>query len=366
MKFTCEAKELYDVVSGVSLAVAPKSTLPVLEGILLRCRGNKLTLSGYNLELGIRKVLPVAGEEDGDLVVSAKLFGEILRKLSGDILTFEGNEKQLIHLSCGGTEFTVLGMSPEEFPLLPEIEETGRVTLEQGKLKDMISRTIYAVAVSEAIPVITGTLFDVAGGTLKMVSVDGYQLAMRKEAAEHEDDFKFVVPGKALTEINKLLKESDEPVLIRVGKKHAQFTLSGYDVITRLLEGQFLDYNSSISGPTVTKVTVNKRLFSQSIDRASILITERIKSHIRCDFKDETIYLSCATSMGKIYDTVEAKAEGPSLSIGFSNRYMLNALRAADTDEVILEMKDPLSPIRMVPPEGDSYLYLVLPIRIKE
>lgn len=367
MKFTCEVKELYEVVSGVSLAVSAKSPLPVLEGILLRCQGNHLSLSAYNLDLGIRKTIPVSGEESGELVVSARIFSDILRKLSGDILTFVSDEKMLIHLSCGGTEFTMLGMSSEEFPLLPDIESIGRLQMPQGLLKNMIGQTIYAVAVNEAIPVITGTLFDIEDGILHMVSVDGYQLAMRKEAVDTPDHFRFVVPGKTLSEISKLLKEdTEEKIDINVGKNHVQFSLSGYEVISRLLEGKFLDYKASISEETVTRVKVSKRLFSQSIDRASILISERIKSHIRCDFKAEEISLSCVTAMGKIFDAIPADVIGPNLAIGFSNRYMLGALRAADTDEVILEMKDAVSPIRILPPEGDSFLFLVLPWRIKE
>ncbi len=367
MKFTCELKKLSEVVNGVSLAVAAKTTLPVLEGILLRCRGNDLTLCAYNMELGIRYTLPVAGEENGELVVDARKFSDFLRKAAGEILTFQSDEKLVTHLKCGSTQMAIDSMSPEEFPLLPEIESVERFKLPQGTLKNMIGQTLYAVAVSEAMPVLTGSLFDIGDGMLKMVSVDGYQLAMRKEPVETAETFQFLVPGKTLSEVSKLLKDdNDEEIEVIVGKNHVQFMISGYVVISRLLEGKFLDYKAAISGETVTRVKVSKRLFSQSIDRASIVINERVKSHIRCDFRAEEISLFCATSIGKISDVIPAEVIGPNLTIGFSNRYMYNALRAADTDEVILEMKDAVSPIRVLPPEGDSFLFLVLPWRIKE
>ena len=203
------------------------------------------------------------------------------------------------------------------------------------------------------------------------MSVDGYRLAMRTEMInlkfEEEDEIRFVVPGKTLSEVIKLLPDQDENVEILVGRRHIIFKIEKYSVISRLLEGEFLDYKAAIPAQFTTEVTVNTRNLINSVERVSLLITDRLKSPVRCIFsEDGEIKISCVTSIGKANDELSAQITGPEVEIGFNNRYLLDALRNTDTDEVKVQLTGPVSPMKIVPTQGDSFLFLVLPVRLKQ
>ena len=233
----------------------------------------------------------------------------------------------------------------------------------------MISKTLFAISQNDQNPVHTGSLFDLNDGILHVVSVDGYRLAMRKEKINLMNQLKFVVPGKTLSEIVKLLSkitgdDDDDQVGVHVSKKHICFSVGGYQVISRLLEGEFINYKNAIPKESLTTVQVETKAFLDSINRASIIINERAKSHIRCSFIDSEIKVFCETALGKISDSVHASCDGPEVVIGFNNRYMADALKACECENICLRMNGPISPIKIEPIDDDSFLYLVLPVRL--
>jgi DNA polymerase-3 subunit beta len=229
----------------------------------------------------------------------------------------------------------------------------------------MIRQTIFAVAESDAKPIHTGTLFELEKDKIRLVSVDGYRLAMREEKAQCDQELSFVVPGKTLGEVLKLLSDGDEELEILIGRRHIIFNIGNYRVISRLLEGEFLDYRAAIPASSSTEILVKTRSFIDSVERVSLLITDRLKSPLRCLFADNEIKVSCSTSIGRANDQFEAKINGNNVEMGFNNRYLLDALRNTEGDEVKIQLNGALSPMKVLPREGDSFLFLVLPVRLK-
>lgn len=365
MKFTCERQKLVDSVLNVQRAVSSKSTIPALEGILINVQDNELEMVGYNLELGITTCIPVKVFTPGKIILNAKIFSDIIRKLPDDEVTIKTDEKNIANITSGNSKFSIIGIPAEEFPELPTISDSSDITISREVLKGMIRQTLFAISDNDSKPIHTGTLFDISKDKIKLISVDGYRLAMRTEPIKSEEELSFVVPGKTLGEILKLIPDSDSEVNISIGKRHIIFELNNYRVISRLLEGEFLDYNAAIPFSTETKVIVNTRKFMDSVDRISLLITDRIKSPIRCIFSDNQIKLSCATTIGKANDEIDAPIEGSDVEIGFNNRYLLEALKNAECDEVLIELNGALSPMKVLPKDGEEFLFLVLPVRLK-
>ena len=370
MKFSCDKNTLSDAVNNVLPAVSSKTTLVALEGILMKCEQNKLSLTGYNLELGITKTVEVAGAENGVVILNATLLSNIINRMPNGTVTVSCDEKLLTVIACNDVEFTILGLSAEEYPDMPAITDERKFSLPHHLLRNMISQTLFAVAQTDQNPVHTGSLFDIADGILNVVSVDGYRLAMRTEKVNVDGNFKFVVPGKTLGEIVKLLSrlvldDDEEKINIYVSNKHISFCVSGYVVISRLLEGEFLDYKNAIPKESQTIVTVETKPFLDSINRASIIINERAKSPIRCTFGDKSVKIFCETALGKISDGIPAQIDGPEVKIGFNNKYMADALKASECEKLIIQINGPVSPMKLVPAGDDSFLFLVLPVRLK-
>lgn len=354
-----------EAVSNVQRTVSTKSSIPALEGILLRAAGTQLTLCGYDLELGMTTSIEASCTEEGAVVLSARLFGDIVRRLPGDTVQIAVDDKNITSIESGASEFSIVGIPADEYPDLPSISDQSSVTLSQPLLKSMIRQTIFAVAESDAKPIHTGTLFEIGGGKIRLISVDGYRLAIREENAVCEEELSFVVPGKTLGEVSKLLHEDDSMLELRVGRRHIQFLIGDYCVTSRLLEGEFLDYRAALPKDKKTEVTVSTRTLIDSVERVSLLITDRLKSPVRCVFNEDTVKLLCSTTMGRANDQIEAKITGDPLEIGFNNKYLLDALRAAECDEVRLELGGPISPMLVLPKEGDSFSFLVLPVRLR-
>lgn len=370
MKFSCNKKELSEAINNVLPAVTTKTTLIALEGILMQCENNSLNVTGYNLELGIAKAVVVKSTENGSIILNATLLANIINKMPDGEVSFKTDEKLLTIIECNDIEFTILGLSSEEYPDMPSISNDKEFSLSHDLLKNMISQTLFSVAQNDQNPILTGSLFDIKDSILHIVSVDGVRLALRKEKINVLEDFQFVVPGKSLGEIVKLLsrlvlEEEDEKVKISVSNKHISFSINGYIVISRLLEGNFLDYETAIPKETQTTITIDTKTFLDSINRASIIISEKAKSPIRCTFANNNIKLFCETSIGKVNDSIAVKIDGPEVKIGFNNRFMADALKASECDQLKLEINGPISPIKIMPIDDDSFLFLVLPVRLK-
>ena len=367
MKFSCENALLQAAISTTSRAVSPKSSIPALEGILLEA-GNDLRLTGYNLETGIRTIVPADIREEGTLVLGARLFGEIVRKLPDDIVTFQ-SENYMVNIKCGMSEFNILGTDPEEFPELPTVEYQNSLILPQSRLKAMISQTLFAVSDNESRPIHTGSLFEVDSNGLTIVSVDGYRLALRHEAIDKKEGaetFSFVVPGAALSEVEKICSDVDEPASVTQGARHVMFKVGDTMLVSRRLEGEFLAYRQAIPRNNTIHVEGETRALLSSIDRVSLIISDKLKSPLRCVFDSNLLKISTKTAIGDAYDECPLSGDGGGLEIGFNNKYLMDALKAAPADKVRLELTTGVSPCVILPTEGEeNFLYMVLPVRLK-
>lgn len=367
MKFSCEKALLQTAISTTSRAVSPKSSIPALEGILLEA-GSDLRLTGYNLETGIRTIVPADIREEGTLVLGARLFGEIVRKLPDDIVTFQ-SENYMVNIKCGMSEFNILGTDPEEFPELPTVEYQNSMILPQSRLKAMISQTLFAVSDNESRPIHTGSLFEVDSNGLTIVSVDGYRLALRHEAIDKKEGtetFSFVVPGAALSEVEKICSDVDEPASVTQGARHVMFKVGDTMLVSRRLEGEFLAYRQAIPRNNTIHVEGDTRALLSSIDRVSLIISDKLKSPLRCVFDSNLLKISTKTAIGDAYDECPLSGDGGGLEIGFNNKYLMDALKAAPADKVRLELTTGVSPCVILPTEGEeNFLYMVLPVRLK-
>ncbi len=364
MKFSCSRQELSEALNNVTRAVAPKSTHPALEGVLIIAEDERLTLSCYNMELGITTYMAAHIVENGSIILNAKLFFDMVRRLPSERIEIESNEKMLTTIRGGAAEYNIIGIEGEDFPEMPTVDEKINFTMPQETLKSMIDQTIFAVAVNDFKPVHTGSKFIIKDHVLSLISVDGFRLAIRKEQVGYGDELDFIVPGKSLAEVAKLL-EGDEEVLIALTQKHIIFRIGRYDVISRLLEGDFIDFSSSIPATENTVLEVKVRDLLNSIDRTSLLINDRLKSPIRLNIESGEIKISCSTALGKINDVVECEMKGDSVDMGFNNRYLMEALRATGCDKVKMIINSSLAPVKIIPMEGESFLFLVLPVRMK-
>lgn len=246
MKISCLRTDLANAISNVSRAVSTKAAIPALEGVLIKAYDNKLNISGYNLEIGITTDMEATIQSEGEIVVSAKLFLDIVRRLPEEIVMIETDDRMVTYITCGHVDYQIVGMSSVEYPDLPSFEQTDGITVNSKILREMIRQTVYAVSENTAKPIYTGSLFEIEDGNFKIVAVDGYRMAIRNENVDSESKTSFVVPGKTQQEVLKLLTDDEENVEIIIGQRHITFKVKNYRVISRLIEGTFLDYNTAI------------------------------------------------------------------------------------------------------------------------
>lgn len=367
LKFTCEKVLLQNAVATASRAVSAKSSIPALEGLLLEA-GSQLTLSGYNTQTGIRTTVDADIREPGRIVLNARLFGDIIRRMPDDVIVFSVDEKLMVHLSCGDASFDILGLSADDYPELPEVDDQYAVSLQQRMLKAMIGQTAFAVSTNESRPIHTGALFEIDDSGLTMVAVDGFRLALRREPLEKIEggSFRFVAPGSALKEVESICGDTDDNIQVICGKRHILFSAGNTQLICRRLEGDFLDYRNAIPRNNPILVEVENNALLRSLDRVSVVISEKLKSPVRCVFDDGRVLLSARTGNGEAKDICPAKGDGKNLEIGFNNRYLMEALRFAPADTVRFALNTNISPCVITPVDGsDSFLYMVLPVRLK-
>lgn len=366
MKITCDRQTIVEAVVNVQKAVSTKSCLTALEGILIKAADQSVTLCGYDLELGIMTHIQANVEQSGNIVLNAKILSDIIRKAPAETITIMSDEKLVVTIKSGPAVFSIVGIPPEDYPEVPRVTDAEKMTIDCSLLKGMIRQTLFATSETDAKPINTGTLFESDETELKLISVDGYRLAMRKEPIIGDKKLSFVVPGKTLSEILKLIPDSDDTNMeILIGKKHIIFHIENYHVISRLLEGDFLDYKAAIPSMHTTEIVVNVKNMIESIDRVSLVVTDRLKSPIRCLFANNTAKISCITTIGKANDETTVTMQGDSLEIGFNNRYLIDALKNTECDEVKIQINGPLSPMKIVPLDGSAFVFLVLPVRLK-
>lgn len=364
MKFTCLRSELASAVSNVQRAVSSKASIPALEGILIKAYGSSLVLSGYDLEIGITTTMEASVNEEGEIVVSARLFSEIVRKLPEEIVCIETDDRLITYITSGQADYQIVGISSHEYPELPKFEQTDSIVVNAEILKNMIRQTIFAVSDNMAKPIYTGSLFEIENKIFRIVAVDGYRMAIREENIDCDSNNKFVVPGKTQSEILKLITDDKKDVEITVGQRHIGFKIENYSIISRLIEGNFLDYKTTVPKTAQTELVINTRKITNSVDRMSLLTNEKIQSPVRMSITSDQIKLSCSTAVGKANDVLSVSVIGSDVEIGFNNKYLLDALRNSDTDEIKLVLNGPLAPMIVKPVNSDCFTFLVVPMRL--
>lgn len=367
IKFSCEKVLLQNAIAVASRAVAQKSSIPALEGLLLHA-DKELTVSGYDMKTGIRTKVSADITGSGDIVLSARLFGDIIRRMPDDVVTFTADEKMMVHLSCGDADFDILGLSAADYPDLPEVEDEYSMSIQRKVLRAMIEEVAFAISTNESRPVHTGALFEISDTGLTMVAVDGFRLAIRREKLENMEggSFSFVAPGAALNEVKSVCGDTEELATVTLGKRHILFEVGDTELICRRLEGEFLDYKNAIPRKNPISVIADTKSLIGSIDRVSVVISDKLKSPVRCIFDHDKVLLSAKTGNGEAKDVCRLSGDGNGLEIGFNNRYLMEALRYAPADMVKIELNTGVSPAIIVPTEGEeNFLYMVLPVRLK-
>ena len=366
MNIVCDKALLSSAIDGVSKAVTLRSSIPALEGILLKAEGFQLTLTGYDLEMGITTTIEANVRQAGEIVLSAKLLGDMVRRLPSGEVSIYTNESGNATIKGGVAEFDILAMSASDYPDLPTPGADHTLTIKAGMLRGMIEKTLYAVSQDDKKPAHTGELVAIEEDKLTVVALDGYRLAIVERPVQAEIHIRIIIPAKTLTEVNKLLGDDEDDVRISANRRFVVFNSGNYTILSRLIEGEFLNYANVIPNGCKTRVVLETRDFIDTIERASLIITERLKNPLRILFDASgKVTVRCQTNLGKVVDEFSAQVEGDPVEIGFNNRYLLDALRNARCDKVVLELSGPLSPVKILPEEGEDFIYLVLPVRFK-
>ncbi|MCM1131969.1 MAG: DNA polymerase III subunit beta [Ruminococcus flavefaciens] len=367
MKFTCNKNELSEAISSVSKAVPQKSTIQALEGIKVKVSDGEVELTAYNLEMGIKTTIKADTDSDYEFVASSRLFSEFTKKMNGEDITVEVDGNNVVRLSSNTTECSFSAISADEYPDLPVVDSQRSFHVQQSVLKSMINMTSYAVSQNESKPIFTGELFDIEDGKFTLVAIDGFRLAIRTEETGTSEKYHFVVPKKALQEVSTLIREDadEKECTISVNDRHIIFEINNFFVISRLLEGAFHNYKLSIPNSCKTEVFVNKKDFASSLERCSLIVDDKNKSPVRCEVSGGVMKISCKTSIGRVSDAIGADIKGEGVTIGFNHKLVLEALRAAEGDKVRIRFNGAMKVIEILPPMGEDYIFLVMPIQLR-
>jgi DNA polymerase-3 subunit beta len=367
MKFTCSQNKFMDVVSTVQKAVSGRTNMPILEGILIETKKDVLKLVATDLALGIETHMEANIIEEGSIVIPARLLSEILRKLPDAEMEVSTQPNNSVRIACLNSIVTIQGFAPDEYPALPEIDEDHPVEVSSLLLTDMIQETIFAVAIDEARPILTGALLEISGKDAVMVCLDGYRLALRKgllETAHEGQGMKAVIPGKSLSEIAKIIPKEDQKLSITVSDRHVLFDLGYTRIISRILEGEYINYSQIIPEGYKTRVKVDTRILTASIERASLIAREGKNNLIKLLIQDQKIIITSNSESGQVYEEIPVLLEGKDLEIAFNARYFMDMLKVIDDGEICLDFTTSVSPCVVRPIEGSKYTYLLLPVRI--
>ncbi|QNU66983.1 DNA polymerase III subunit beta [Ruminiclostridium herbifermentans] len=366
MKIICSKENLLNGINIVQKAVSTKTTLPILEGILLNV-DDKFKLTGNDLEIGIECFVEADIRNTGSIVINSKMFGDIVRRLPDSEVLIEVNEDNLVIVECENSHFEIKGINPSGYPSLPVVEKENILSLTQSDLKDMIRQTVFAVGSDENRPVLTGTLIEVKNNELVFVSIDGYRLALRKKLIDTDlSDFSVIVPGKILNEISKILQSTDEEVLVYNSNNQIVFDAKSWRIVSRLIEGKFLNYNSLLNKEFETKVIINNKEFQSSLERASLISMNDKNSPVKLFINNDKIVITSNAELGNVREEINCEMVGNSLEIGYNPTYLIDALKAIDDERSAIYFITTNAPctFRPVIENSDAFAYLVQAVRI--
>lgn len=371
MKIICQKDKILKGINSVVKAVASKTTMPILEGILIQTNENEIKLTSYDLEIGIEYIMECDVKEQGNTVVNAIMFSEIIRKLPDTEINITLNEQNLLVIECEGSLYKLATMNPEEFPELPKINIEKSIEIEQNTLKNMIRKTIFAVSSEENRPIFTGCLFEVINNKLNVVAVDGFRLAWKSAfLSEQFNNFSAVIPGKTLNEVNKIILDSFDTIKIGISKNQALFEMDDCKIVTRLLDGEFLNYANVIPQSWETRVRVNKNNLQNCFERISLISSSSMEKEkkypVRVLVDIGKITISCTNQTGDAKEEIYVSTEGKNVEAGFNPKYFLDALKTIEDEEIFVDFGSSISPCIIRPVDKGDYTYMILPIRLKE
>ena len=363
MKLICSKSELRKSVNISLKAVSSKTTMPILECILINASASEITFTSNDMELGIETKVQGIIEEKGIVALDAKLFSEIIRKLPDNEVVIQTDDKLNTTITCEKAKFTIPGRDGEDFAYLPMIEKNDGIVLSQYTLKEVIRQTIFSIATNENNKLMTGELFEIKDNILKVVSLDGHRIAIRKiELKESYGDKKVVVPGKTLNEISKILSgEVEDQVQIFFTDNHIVFEFDDTVVVSRLIEGEYFRIEQMLSSDYETKIKINKREFLNCIDRATLFVKEGEKKPIIINIEGNQMVLNINSQIGSMNEDIDIAKEGKDIMIGFNPRFLIDALKVIDDEEITIYLVNPKAPC-FIKDETESYIYLILPV----
>lgn len=363
MHIICDKSKLIEGMNIVMKAIPGKTTMMILECVVIEVKDNQIKLIANDLQLGIETLIDGEIKQEGSVAVGAKVFFEIIRKLPSDNVSITVDEDYHMNISCGKAKFNIMAKATDEFPYLPNIVKDKNVNISQFTLKDIIRQTVFSISDNENAKVMTGELFEIHDSELKVVSLDGHRISIRKiKLNQSYDDVSVIIPGKTLIEISKIINGGmDDEVSIFFTDKHVLFEFEDTIVLSRLIEGEYYKIDKMLSTDYETKVTVNKREMLECIDRSTLLLKESDKKPVIIDVQDDYMKFAMNSAIGSMDEDIDASKEGKDILIGFNPRFLMDALRVIDEDEITMYMINPKAPC-FIRDQEETYIYLILPV----
>ncbi len=365
MKFTCTKNNFNNGINISLKAVPGKTTMPILECVVIEAKGERIKFTTNDMQLGIETKIPAEIQEEGIILVNAKMIAEIVRRLPDEDVNFEVDENNNILLFCGKSKFNIPGINHEEFPMLPQITIEKKISISQFTLKEMIRQTIFSISDNESNKILTGELFEIEGDEFKIASLDLVRVSIRKiRLKENYDHIKVVIPGKTLGELSKILNGGmDDEVVISFSKNHVLFEFDNTIVISRLIEGNFYNIDQMLKNNYETKVKINKQDLFGCIDRAILLLREAEKKPVILNIRDSEIQMEMNTKIGSMDEEVSAHKEGKDLRIAFNPKYIIDVLKVIDDEDVYMYLFNSNAPC-FIKNDEETYIYLILPVNM--
>lgn len=365
MKIICLKENFTEAINIVQKAVSTRSTMPILDGILIEA-DERVKLTGYDLETGIECSFDADVIEKGSIVINSKMLGEIIKKLPEEMVKFEAGTGNTVVIESGNAHFSIKGLDSEGYPKIPVVEDYEKIVIPQNKLREMVHQTIFAVSNDESRPVLNGCNIRCAEGVIEMVAIDGFRLALRRNDVDGDiPEVSFIVPGKSLNEAGRITDNSKEAVEIYKSTNHIMFDTGNVKMVSRLIAGEYMNYNSIIPKTAETTITVSPEFLLSAIERASLIITtDERKFPVRLmTSDDDRLIISSNTEVGSVREEVPIVLTGNKIDIDFNPKYFIDALKVIDEEEVSISFNGNMGPCVIRPIEGNAFAYLVLPLR---
>lgn len=355
------AKHINIVQKGIS----SRTTLQILDGILMESDNGRLKLTSTDLEIGIETYLDCNIIEEGSIVVNSRVFGDIIKKLPNTNVNIKVKENN-VNIVCENSEFNIVGNPASEYPELPTIINQNSFNMPKDLFKSAIRQTVFATTQDETRPILTGVLLEIIDGMGTFVALDGYRLALRNILIDSKEDVNIVIPGRVLGELNKILEDNEEEFTITIAPGHVIFNIGDTLVSSRLLEGQFLNYKDIVRKDHKSNVIVNKKSFQDSLERASLLAKEEKANLVKLNLIEDQVIIKSNSEIGNVHEEISSKHNGDLIDIAFNSKYLIDGIKIIDSEEIELYFMGSLNPCIIKPVGDDNYTYLVLPVRLAQ